>query len=55
MTFRLKNTTSTFSKTMVKVFKEWIDQFFKIIVDDVKVHNSDWSEHLEYLRLVLKG
>jgi hypothetical protein len=54
MPFILKNKTSTFSRTMAKIFKEWTDQFLKIVVDDVNVHNSDWSEHLENLRLVFE-
>jgi hypothetical protein len=39
---------------MENLFKEWTDQFLKIIVDDVSVHNNDWSEHLEHLRLVFE-
>jgi hypothetical protein len=54
MPFRLKNATNTFSRTMVEVFKEQNDQFLKKFVDDVNVHNSDWSEHLEHLRLVFE-
>jgi len=43
-----------FFRTMVKVFIEWINQFFNFFVDDVNIHNSDWSEHLEHLMLVFK-
>jgi hypothetical protein len=39
---------------MVKVFTEWTNQFFNFFVDDVNIHNSDWSEHLEHLILVFK-
>jgi hypothetical protein len=41
MPFRLKNTTNTFARIMAKVYKEWTNQFLKIIVDYVNVHNSD--------------
>jgi hypothetical protein len=44
--FGLKNTTSTFSQTMVDIFKEWTNQFAKVIVDDVNIHNGTWNEHL---------
>jgi hypothetical protein len=32
MPFGLKNAISTFSRTMVEIFKEWTDQFLKILV-----------------------
>jgi len=40
MPFRLKNTTSTFSRTMVDIFKEWTNQFMKVFVDDVNIHSG---------------
>jgi hypothetical protein len=52
MPFRLKNATRTFSRTMANVFKDWIDQFLKIFVDDVNVHRNDWRDHLNHLRMV---
>jgi hypothetical protein len=32
MPFRLKTTTSTFSQTMAYIFKEWINQFVKVLL-----------------------
>jgi hypothetical protein len=40
MPFRLKNATSTFSRTMVDIFKEGTNQFVKVFVDDV---NTQWN------------
>jgi hypothetical protein len=40
---------------MAKVFKGWINQFLNIFVDDVNIHNSDWSDNLDHLRLVFEG
>jgi hypothetical protein len=40
MPFGLKNTIGTFSKTMVKVFKDWTNQFLKVFVDDVNIHSQ---------------
>jgi hypothetical protein len=54
MPFKLKNATNTFFNTMAKIFKKWSDQFLKFFVDDVNVHNSDWNERLEHLKLVFE-
>jgi hypothetical protein len=53
MPFGLKNTISTFSRTMVDIFKEWTNQFMKVFVNDVNVHSGTWDEHLGHIRLVL--
>ncbi len=37
--FGLKNTTNIFLTTMAKVFKDWNNQFLKVFVDDVNIHN----------------
>jgi hypothetical protein len=39
---------------MEEDFKDWIDQFLKIFVDDVNIHNNVWKEHLDHLKMVLK-
>ncbi len=54
MPFGLKNTISTFSRTMADIFKEWTNQFMKVFVDDVNIHNGTWSEHLCHIRLVIQ-
>lgn len=54
MPFGLKNVTSIFFCTMAEVFKGWTNQFPKIFVDDVNIHNSDWNDHLDHLRLVFE-
>ncbi len=38
MPFGLKNATSVFSQTMAKVFKDWINEFLKVFVDDVNIY-----------------
>jgi hypothetical protein len=52
MPFGLKNATSTFTRTMLTVFKELGDKFLKIFVDDLTVHNENWEEHLQHLDVV---
>jgi len=54
MPFGLKIAISTFSQTMVDIFKEWTNQFVKVFVDDVNIHSGTWNEHLCHIRLVLQ-
>jgi len=53
MPFGLKNATSTFTRTMSEVFKDLGNKFLKVFVDDLKVHNESWEEHLQHLGVVL--
>jgi len=49
MPFGLKNATSTLTRTMSTVFKELRNKFLKIFVDDLNVHNENWTKHLQHL------
>jgi hypothetical protein len=53
MPFGLKNATSTFSRTMANIFKEWTNQFVKVFVEDVNIQSGTWNEHLCHIRLVI--
>jgi hypothetical protein len=53
MPFGLKNATSTFTRTMTKVFKDLGNSFLKIFVDDLNVHSERWQDHLQHLGAVL--
>ncbi len=53
MPFGLKNTTSTFTRTMSEVFKDLGDKFLKVFVDDLNIHNERWEDHLQRLEAVL--
>jgi len=53
MPFGLKNATSTFTRTMTKIFKDVGSSFLKIFVDDLNVHRGEWQEHLQHLGVVL--
>jgi hypothetical protein len=53
MPYKLKNAIGTFSKTMTNVFKDWTNQFMKVFVDDVNIHNHTWEEHLKHLKAIL--
>ncbi len=53
MPFGLKNATSTFTRTMSKVFKDLGSAFLKVFVDDLNVHSETWDDHLRHLEAVL--
>jgi L-lactate utilization protein LutC len=53
MPFGMKNATNTFSKTMMEVFRAYLESFLKVFVDDLNVHNLNWEELLENLCHVL--
>jgi hypothetical protein len=42
MPFGLKNATSTFTRTMSEVFKDFGSKFLKVFVDDLNVHSGSW-------------
>jgi hypothetical protein len=46
MPFVMKNATSTFSRTMTKVFGEYTDKFLKVFLDDLNIHSMTWENHL---------
>jgi hypothetical protein len=52
MLFGLKNATRMFSKTMVEVFKDWRNQFMKVFINDVNIHNQTWEEHFKHLKAI---
>ncbi len=53
MPFGLKNATSTFTRTMSKVFKDLGSEFLKVFVDDLNIHSGSWDKHLQHLDMVL--
>jgi len=50
MPFGVKNGPPTFQITVSKAFKEYLDQFMKIILDDFTIYN-DMESHLMKLKL----
>lgn len=53
MAFGLNNAMGTFTRTTIEVFKEWTNKFFKIVVDDVNIHNKIYKDHLSHLKNIL--
>jgi hypothetical protein len=50
MPFGVKNEPSTYQKIVDRYFKEYLDQFVKILMDDFTVY-SDMDSHLSKLKL----
>ncbi len=54
MPFGVKNGPSTSQRIINKAFKEYLNQFMKIFLDDLMIYN-DMESHLMKLRLCLKN
>jgi hypothetical protein len=54
MSFGLTNAPTYFVYLTNKVFKEYLDKFVVVFIDDILVYSRDEQEHEEYLWLVLQ-
>jgi hypothetical protein len=50
MSFGVKNGPPTYQRTITKAFKEYLDNFMKVFLDDFIVYN-DMKSHLQKLKL----
>jgi hypothetical protein len=50
MLFRVKNGPPTYQKLITKAFREYLDSFMKIFLDDFTMYN-DMESHLHKLKL----
>src|SRR5262249_31677437 len=53
MPFGLTNALAVFMDLMNRVFREYLDMFVVVFIDDVLVYSKSREEHEEHLRLVL--
>jgi hypothetical protein len=53
MSFGLSNAPTYFMYIMNKVFKEYLDKFIVVFIDDILVHSRSEEEHEGHLHLVL--
>jgi hypothetical protein len=54
MSFGLTNAPAYFMYLMNKVFKEYLDKFVVVFIDDILVYSRIEEEHEEHIRLVLQ-
>jgi hypothetical protein len=54
MSFGLTNAPAYFMNLMNKVFKEYLDRFVVVFIDDILIYSKSESDHEEHLRLVLQ-
>jgi len=53
MPFGLTNAPAAFMKMMNGIFREWLDEFVIIFIDDILVYSKDRETHEQHLRAVL--
>jgi hypothetical protein len=54
MPFGLTNAPATFCTLMNDIFREWLDDFVVVYIDDILIFNSSLEEHAEHLRKVFQ-
>ena len=54
MLFGLTNAPTAFMDLMNWVFKEYLDQFVIVFIDDILIYSGSKEEHEGHLRMVLK-
>ncbi|KAG8481041.1 hypothetical protein CXB51_025750 [Gossypium anomalum] len=53
MPFALTNAPAIFMDLMNQIFRQYLDRFMAMFIDDILIYSRDETEHTERLRLVL--
>ena len=54
MPFGLTNAPAAFMDLMNRVFKQYLDKFVIVFIDDILIYSRDKEEHKEHLKIVLQ-
>ncbi|WMV47080.1 hypothetical protein MTR67_040465 [Solanum verrucosum] len=54
MSFGVTNTPTTFMDLMNKVFRQYLDMFVIMFIDDILIYSRSENDHMDHLRIVLQ-
>ncbi|CAJ0950051.1 unnamed protein product, partial [Ranitomeya imitator] len=54
MPFGLSNAPSVFQSFMHDIFREYLDKFLIVFLDDILVFSDDWESHVKQVRMVFQ-
>ncbi|CAJ0965735.1 unnamed protein product [Ranitomeya imitator] len=54
MPFGLANAPSVFQSFMHDIFREYLDKFLTVYLDDILVFSDDWESHVKQVRMVFQ-
>ncbi|CAJ0967911.1 unnamed protein product [Ranitomeya imitator] len=55
MPFGLANAPSVFQSFMHDIFREYLDKFLIVYLDDILIFSDDWESHVKQVRMVFPG